>query len=84
MGNGKKAVNGSAQRPDPVGASKDFVVVIAHTSPDGEFEEDFMKFVEDVKALYTFKNDVRVYATVGEAARNVLSQVEKPKEQQRD
>jgi flavodoxin len=83
MGNGKKAVNGTPQRPDPAEASKDFVVVLAHTSDDGEIEEDFMKFVQDVKALYTFKNNVRVYATVGEAAQNVLGQVEKPKEGQR-
>jgi flavodoxin len=84
MGNGKRAINGQPQRSSPDEKSKDFVVVIAHTSEDGEIEESFMKFVEDIKALYTFKNNVRVYATVNESAKNVLAQVEKSKEPTRD
>jgi hypothetical protein len=83
MGNGKKAVNGTPQRPEPAEVSKDFVVVLVHSAEDGEIEEEFMKFVQDIKALYTFKNNVRAYAAVGESAQNVLAQVEKPKEQQR-
>lgn len=80
MGNGKKAINGTPQRSEP---SPDLVIVLAHSSDDGEIDEEFMKFVEDVKALHAFKNDVRVYAATGESATNVLAQVEKPKEQRR-
>lgn len=60
-------------------APQDFVVVIAYTSSDGEIEEDFGKLVQDIKALYTFKQNVRAYALVDQAAQNVLSKVEKPK-----
>lgn len=56
---------------------KDFVVVLAYRSSDEEIEEDFGKLVEDIKMLYTFKNDVRVYAVVDESAKKVLSKVEK-------
>ena len=59
---------------------QDFVVVIAYRSTDGEVEEDFGKLVEDIKMLYTFKQDVRVWAVIEEAAKEVLSFVETPKE----
>lgn len=75
MGNGKKAVNGKLQNEEDDGP-QDFVVVIAYTSEDGEVEEDFGRFIQDVKALYTFKQNVRAYAVVDQAARNVLSKVE--------
>jgi hypothetical protein len=57
---------------------QDFVVVLAYRSTDGEIEEDFGKLINDVKALYTFKQDVRVYALVEEAAKEALAVVEKP------
>lgn len=87
MGNGKKAkgLNGVPQREQDSDAleneekPKDVVIVIAYTSPDGEIEDAFPNFVNDVKAMTTFKNDVRIYAVIDEAAKNVLSQVEKPK-----
>ena len=83
MGNGKKAVNGVPRRPQPPeegqeGEPQDFVVVIAHTSTDGEVEEGFGKMIQDIKALYTFKNNVRAYGLVDDAAKDVLSKVEKP------
>lgn len=59
---------------------QDFVVVLAYTSTDGEIDENFGRFVNDIKALYTFKDNVRAYALVEEAAKNVLRKVEKPKE----
>lgn len=87
MGNGKKAkgLNGSPLRSVPDGKPEDqekpknVVIVLAYTSPDGEIEDNFAEFVNDVKALYTFKNDVRMYAVIDDAADNVLAQVEKPK-----
>lgn len=87
MGNGKKAVNGVPQRretpevevePVPEGP-QDFVVVLAYTSDDGEVEENVGKLVEDLKALYTFKTDLRVYVAVEDAAKRILAKVEKPK-----
>lgn len=67
--------------PHPeVQESQDFVVVLAYTSNDSQIEEDFGRLVEDIKALYTFKQNVRVYALVEEAAGTVLSFIEKPKE----
>jgi hypothetical protein len=56
---------------------QDFVIVLAYTSTDGEVEEEFGKLVEDFKALYTFKQNMRAYALVEEAAKNVLAKVEK-------
>lgn len=56
---------------------QDFVVVLAYTSTDGEIEEDFGRLVQDIKALYTFKQNVRAYAVTEGAAKNVLSKVEK-------
>lgn len=56
---------------------QDFVVVLAYTSSDSEIEEDFGRLVNDIKALYTFKNNVRVYALVEDSAKNVLAKVEK-------
>ncbi len=60
---------------------QDFVIVLAYRSTDGEVEEQFGQLVNDIKALYTFKQDVRVYACVEESAAKVLAQIEKPKEQ---
>lgn len=57
---------------------QDFVVVLAYTSTDGEIDENFGQFVQDIKALYTFKDNVRAYALVEGAAKRVLSKVEKP------
>lgn len=59
------------------GEPQDFVVVLAYTSTDGEIEEDFGRLVQDIKALYTFKQNVRAYAVTEGAAKNVLSKVEK-------
>lgn len=59
---------------------QDFVVVLAYTSTDGEIEEDFGRLVNDIKALYTFKNNVRAYAVVEDTAARVLRAVEKPAE----
>jgi hypothetical protein len=61
-------------------APQDFVVVLAYTSPDGEIEEEFGQMVQDIKALYTFKNNVRAYAVIEERAKDVLALLEKPKE----
>lgn len=63
--------------PEPK-APQDFVVVLTYRSVDGEIEEDFGRMVNDIKALYTFKQDVRAYALVEESAKNVLALVEKP------
>ena len=60
-------------------AEEDFVVVLAYTSPDAEIEVEFGQLVQDIKALYTFKNNVRVYAVVQDSAKRVLRQVEQPK-----
>lgn len=76
MGNGKKAANAKPPSEEANGP-QDFVVVIAYTSEDGEVEEDFGRFIQDVKALYTFKQNVRAYAVVDQAAKNVLAKVEK-------
>jgi hypothetical protein len=65
---------GEVKKEDGV---EDFVIVLAYRSPDGDVEEDFGKFVNDIKALYSLKNDLRVYAVMEEAARGVLTQVEK-------
>lgn len=74
-------INGSPHRPEPpFPGPRDFVVVLAYTSDDGEIEETFGQLVQDIKALYTFKTNVRAYALVDRAAQNVLSKVEKPKE----
>lgn len=62
---------------EPHPEQKDFVVVLAYTSDDEEIEEDFGKLVNDIKALYTFKQNVRVYAVVEESAKRVLAKVEK-------
>lgn len=89
MGNGKKAkLNGVPQRevPDAVEEQpqepegiQQMVIVIAYDSEDGEIEDSFANFVNDVKAMSTFKNNVRIYAVVEDAAKNVLAQVETPK-----
>lgn len=63
--------------PEEQGKPQDFVVVIAYTSMDGEIEEDFGRLVQDIKALYTFKQNVRAYALIEQAAKNVLAKVEK-------
>ena len=76
MGNGKRATNGQVPNPEPP-VGQDFVVVLAYTSTEPEVEENFGKLVQDLKALYTFKNDVRAYALVQDAAKNVLAKVEK-------
>lgn len=55
-----------------------FVVVLAYTSTDGEIEEEFMQMVQDMKALYSLKENFRAYALVEESAKNVLALVEKP------
>lgn len=85
MGNGKKAkLNGIPQReidttpePENITGPQNMVVVLTYTSEDGEIEEDFGKFVNDLKALYSFKQDVRAYALVEDAADRVLALVEK-------
>lgn len=86
MGNGKKAkgLNGVPQRevsdvspPQESDLIKQTVIVIAYDSPDGEIEDNFANFVNDVKAMSTFKNNVRIYAVIEDAAKNVLAQVEK-------
>lgn len=73
MANNADIVGSEAVPEEP----QDFVVVLAYSSRDGEVEEDFGKLVEDIKMLYTFKNNVRVYAVVEQAAKNVLSKLEK-------
>jgi hypothetical protein len=62
--------------PDAEGP-QDFVVVLAYTAAKGELEDEFVKFVNDFKAMYTFKENMRIYALVEGAAKNVLSKVEK-------
>jgi len=57
-----------------------FVVVLAYTSEDGEIEEEFMKMVQDMKALYSLKDNSRAYACVEESAAKILALVEKPLE----
>lgn len=59
---------------------KDFVIVLAYRSTDGDVEEEFGHFVEEIKLLHKFKQDVRTYALVEKAAAEVLAIIEKPKE----
>lgn len=73
----------NTENPELVDAElveEDFVVVLAYTSSDSQVEEEFGRLIQDIKALYTFKNNVRVYAVVEESAKRVLRQVEQPKE----
>jgi hypothetical protein len=58
----------------------DVVIVLASTSTDSSADEEFGKYVEDIKALHTFKDNVRGYLLVDQAAKNVLAKVEKPAE----
>lgn len=57
-----------------------FVVVLAYTSSDGEIEEEFGRMVQDMKALYSLRENFRAYACVEESAKNILALVEKPQE----
>lgn len=72
--NTENEVKSEEQEPE------DVVIVLACRSTDGGSDGEFAKFVGDIKALYTFKDDVRVYAVFDQAARNVLAKVEKPQE----
>ena len=54
------------------------VIVLAYTSTDGEIEPEFMRMVQDMKDLYSLRDNSRAYALVEEAAQNVLNLVEKP------
>ena len=59
---------------------QNFVVVLAHTSTDNETDEEFARMVNDLKALYSLRENSRAYALVEEAAESVLALVEKPEE----
>lgn len=56
----------------------DVVIVLASTSTDSSADEEFGKYVEEIKALHVFKDNVRGYLLLDQAAQNVLSKVEKP------
>ena len=77
MGNGKKPTN--AQPEAAPTKPQDFVVVLAYTSDDGELPDEFLGLIEDMKALYTFKPNMRAYALIEDAATNVLALVEESK-----
>jgi exo-beta-1,3-glucanase (GH17 family) len=86
MGNGKKinrqmrssAKMAKVEDEAALSEPQDYVVVFTYSSEDGSVEEEFAKMIEDVKALHSFKQNVRVYAVSGESAKNVLAQLEKP------
>lgn len=63
--------------PEEPQEPQDLVIVLACTSTDGTIDEEFGKYVNDIKALYTFKDNVRAYMLVEQAAQNVLAKVEK-------
>jgi hypothetical protein len=55
-----------------------FVVVLAYNRTDEDTSEEFVKMVEDFKALFSLRDGMRAYALVDDAASEVLSVVEKP------
>lgn len=55
-----------------------FVLVLAYESDEGDIPDEFMAMARDIKALFSLKKNMRMYAVVEEAANNVLAQVEKP------
>jgi hypothetical protein len=63
-----------------VSQPQDFVIVLAYRSLDDDVEEEFGTFVEEIKMLHKFKQDVRVWALVEGAAAEVLAITEGPKE----
>lgn len=74
MGNGKKATN-------PTPKEEKFnqcVIVLAYESDEGDIPEEFINMANDIKALFSLKKGMRMYAVVEESANKVLAQLEKP------
>ena len=55
-----------------------FVIVLAYESDEGDIPDDFIAMANDIKALFSLRKNMRMYAVVEESANNVLAQVEKP------
>lgn len=72
MSNSKKAKN----PPEPT--FNHFVIVLAYESDEGELPDEFVEMARDIKALFSLKDNMRMYALVEESANNVLAQVEEP------
>ena len=54
------------------------MIVLAYESDEGDIPEEFINMANDIKALFSLKKGMRMYAVVEESANKVLAQLEKP------
>ena len=55
-----------------------FVIVLAYESDEGDIPDEFVAMARDIKALFSLKENMRMYAVVEESANKVLAQLEEP------